>query len=176
MKELLGNQITIQPAMQSGYTRALLVVLVVLQLVACGGGSGGDDAASSGSNDRAISGQTSMANAGSSPGENTDSATGSTDEGVAPEDANTGSISLRWAAPVTRSDGTPLSLAEIDGFYIYYGTSTDNYPNRVKLQDGSAQEVILHDLSAGTYYIVMTTYDVNGYESGYSRVVQKAVL
>jgi len=87
----------------------------------------------------------------------------------------TGSITLSWKAPVARSDGTPLSLADIDGYRIHYGTSAGNYTNHIDLADGSAQSVVLTDLPVGTYYLVMTTYDVDGRESSYSGVISVVV-
>jgi len=87
----------------------------------------------------------------------------------------TGSLSLQWTAPVTRADGTPLSLSEIDGYRIYYGASSGNYPNSIEVADSSAQGVTITDMPAGTYYLVMTTYDVSGNESAYSSMVTKYV-
>ena len=87
----------------------------------------------------------------------------------------TGSFTLQWTAPVTRADGTPLSLSDIDGYHIHYGTSAGNYPNSVNVADGTAQSVIVNNLSVGTYYVVMSTYDVNGLESANSSMVTKAV-
>lgn len=87
----------------------------------------------------------------------------------------TGSLTLKWKAPLTRADGSPLSLADIDGYRIHYGNAAGNYTSHVDLADGSAQQVILTDLPLGTYYLVMTTYDVNGRESGYSAAVSKSV-
>jgi hypothetical protein len=85
----------------------------------------------------------------------------------------TGSLTLQWSAPVTRADGTPLSLSEIDGYRIYYGISAGNYPDWVDVADGTAQAVTITDMPAGTYYLVMTTYDVSGNESAYSSMVAK---
>jgi hypothetical protein len=85
----------------------------------------------------------------------------------------TGSLSLSWVAPVARADGTPLSLADIDGFHIYYGNKPGNYPNRVKVTDVTAQRATLKNLASGTYYVVMTTYDVDGRESRRSGTVKK---
>ena len=85
----------------------------------------------------------------------------------------TGSLTLQWTAPVTRADGTPLSLADIDGYHIYYGVSAGNYPNRLDVSDGTAQSATITDIPVGTYYIVMTTYDVGGLESAYSSMVAK---
>ena len=88
----------------------------------------------------------------------------------------TGSITLRWKAPVARADGTPLSLADIDGYRIHYGKSAGNYTNHVNVADGTAQSVTLTDITLGsTYYLVMSTYDVDGRESGYSTAVSKNV-
>jgi hypothetical protein len=98
---------------------------------------------------------------------------GTTGDPAAP--VQTGSFTLQWTAPVTRADGTPLSLSDIDGYHIHYGTSAGNYPNSVNVADGTAQSVIVNNLSVGTYYVVMSTYDVNGLESANSSMVTKAV-
>jgi hypothetical protein len=74
---------------------------------------------------------------------------------------------------VTRSDGTPLSLSDIDGYYIYYGTSAGDYLYRINVADGTAQAATMTDMPVGPYYLVMTTYDVNGLESAYSSMVTK---
>jgi hypothetical protein len=89
--------------------------------------------------------------------------------------AQTGSLTLQWTAPVTRADGTPLSLADIDGYHIYYGTSANNYPNQLDVANGTAQTVTITDIQVGTYYIVMTTYDVSGLESTYSSMAIKTI-
>jgi len=87
----------------------------------------------------------------------------------------TGSITLTWNAPVARADGTPLSLADIDGYRIHYGNTAGSYPNHIDLADGTAQSVVLTDLPLGTYYLVMTTYDVDGRESSFSDVKSMVV-
>lgn len=84
-----------------------------------------------------------------------------------------GSLSLQWSAPVTRADGTPLPLSEIDGYRIYYGVSIGNYPNWIDVADSTAQAITITDMPLGTYYLVMTTYDVSGNESAYSSMVTK---
>jgi hypothetical protein len=87
----------------------------------------------------------------------------------------TGSVTLSWKAPVARNDGTPLSLADIDGYRIHYGNSSGNYTYHIDLADGTAQSVVLTDLTLGTYYLVMTTYDIDGRESNYSDVMSIVV-
>lgn len=92
---------------------------------------------------------------------------------VDPAPIPTGSFNLTWAAPVARADGTPLSLSEIGGYRIRYGTSAGNHPNTVDVTDGTAQSATVKDLPAATYYAVMTSYDSNGLESVESAEVVK---
>jgi hypothetical protein len=150
----------------------LTALAVALHLVACGGGSGGSAASGSGTGTLTPSGTTSAPDPGtkSSGGAATASNTGSNSAAKA-----TGSLALTWVAPVTRADGTPLSLADIDGFRIYYGKSAGSYPYHVNVSDATTQQMTLKNLASGTWYIVMTTYDVDGRESGYSVVVKKTV-
>jgi hypothetical protein len=77
-------------------------------------------------------------------------------------------VTIGWTAPSKRADGTPLSLSDINGYHIYYGASSGNYPNVVDVADGSTTTTTISGIAPGTYYLVMTTYDVNGRESGFS--------
>jgi len=91
------------------------------------------------------------------------------------ETLETGSFTLSWTAPVARSDGTPISLADIAGFRIYYSSLSGRYPKSVEVADGSATSITTSDIPVGTQYIVMTTYDTGGRESGYSPELPKIV-
>jgi hypothetical protein len=86
-----------------------------------------------------------------------------------------GSMDLSWSAPAARTDGSSLPLSDIDGYAIYIGTTSDNLEMQVDLNDGSMTSYTIKDLAAGTYYVALTTYDVNGISSSYSNVVQKTV-
>ena len=91
-------------------------------------------------------------------------------------DANTGNITLEWTAPVMRADGTPLSLAEIDGFRIYYREHLDDYyPNYVEVKDGTATSATMTSIPAGNYFLAMTTFDTEGRQSKFSSEVSKTV-
>jgi hypothetical protein len=162
MKYMALNQQERRALIRSGIVKSLLTVVVVMQLVACGGG-GGSGASGSGSG-------TVSSSSTSTPASNSTST--STTSGQSSATA-TGSLSLSWVAPVARADGTPLSLADIDGFHIYYGNEPGSYPYRVKVTDGTTQRATLKNLASGTYYIVMTTYDVDGRESSHSGMVKK---
>ena len=80
-------------------------------------------------------------------------------------------ISLSWVAPVEREDNAPISLSEIAGYKIYYGSAQGLYPDSVTVNDGSAVDYIFQNFAAGTYYFVVTTIDTAGRESGYSTEV-----
>ena len=141
-------------------SRALLSVLFVLFLSACGGGGGsssGDGSSSSGVQ------------------ENTDleSTTSADSTRSSNTTASNGSFTMKWTAPVARTDGTPLSLSDISGFFVYYGKSSGNYTSFVDVPDGTATSVTVTDVPVGTWYVVMTTYDDSGLESAYSAEITK---
>lgn len=131
---------------QTCLIKAFSCLLIVAQLVACGGGGGSNSTVSSLDS--------------SSPSLN-----------LAPA----GSTTLSWTAPVVRSDQSPLSLADIGGYRVYYGTAEGEYPYRIDVNDGTAVEVVVNDLPTGTYYFVVTTYDTEGRESEYSSLVVKTI-
>jgi hypothetical protein len=133
--------------------RMLLFFAVAVLLTACGGGGGGSDPAT----ESAVS-------------------TGITTEPTNTEPTITGSVYLEWTAPATRADGSPLSLADISGYGIYYGDSPGNYQYTVKVADGAATDATVTDIPVGTYYMAMTTYDVDGRESAYSAAIKKTAL
>ena len=81
---------------------------------------------------------------------------------------SSGSIALSWVAPSEREDNTGLQLSEIEGFRIYYGTEAGVYQNQLAVNDSTAEQVQIVDVTSGTYYIVMTTVDTEGQESVYS--------
>jgi hypothetical protein len=168
MKYMALNQQERHALIRSGIVKSLLTVMVVMQLVACGGGGGGGGGGGSGASG---SGSGTVSSSGTSTAAS-NSTSKSTTSGQSSAKA-TGSLSLSWVAPVARADGTPLSLADIDGYHIYYGNKPGSYPYRVKVKDGTVQRATLKNLASGTYYIVMTTYDVHGRESSHSGMVKK---
>lgn len=85
---------------------------------------------------------------------------------------NYSDVNLSWTAPFEREDNTPISLSDIAGYKIYYGTSRDKYNNSVNVDDGTAEGYTFKNFSSGTYYFVVTTYDTDGRESQYSTVVE----
>lgn len=84
-------------------------------------------------------------------------------------------VSLSWAAPSERENNEPISLSEIAGYKIYYGTIENHYPNSIDINDGKAEAYTFTGFSAGTYYFVLTTFDTQGRESQYSPAVKIVV-
>ena len=91
------------------------------------------------------------------------------------ESDTTSDITLSWVAPTEREDGTAISMAEIAGYRVYYGTSEGDYPNQVVVADRTTMQATLRNLETGTYYIVVTTYDTDGRESAYSEVAVRSL-
>ena len=93
----------------------------------------------------------------------------SSDGGLSGLDSNVSNLS--WVAPSEREDGTGLSPSEIAGFRIYYGAKSGDYSNAVNIDDHTATQAVLAGLPSGTYFVAVTTVDVDGRESLYSTEV-----
>lgn len=102
-----------------------------------------------------------------------DNGTGNIGGGVA--QGATHNVTLAWVAPAEREDGTPITMAEIAGYRVYYGMSEGDYTNEVEISDSGTMQATLSGLVSGTYYIVITTYDMDGRESAYSLPVVSSV-
>jgi hypothetical protein len=152
------------------FTQATMLLVTVLQLTACGGGGSGSGAGFAPASGAGTGTSTASTTA---PSATTPSPSSGSDSQGADADASAGEFNLAWTAPATRADGSPLSMAEIDGFRIYYGKSADSYSNYTDVIDGTAQSVIVSGVPVGTYYVVMTTLDSSGRESSYSSTVTK---
>ena len=77
----------------------------------------------------------------------------------------TSTVSLSWVAPSEREDNSSISLSEIAGYTVRYGTTMGQYPNKVIINDGTAVGYTFLDFPTGTYYFVVTTIDTEGRES-----------
>jgi len=88
----------------------------------------------------------------------------------------TGSTTLSWVAPSTRTDGEPLSMSEIDGYRIYMGNTASDLVPVLDINDSSVTQYTLDNLPTGTHYFSVTTYDTDGAESSYSNIVSKSAL
>jgi VCBS repeat-containing protein len=88
----------------------------------------------------------------------------------ADDSVSTSTVRLSWVAPSEREDNTSISLSEIAGYTVSYGTTMGQYPNKVTINDGTAVGYTFLDFPAGTYHFVVTTIDTEGRESQHSSV------
>jgi hypothetical protein len=76
-----------------------------------------------------------------------------------------GSITLAWDAPTTNADGSPST--DLKGYWIYYGTSSGLYVERVYAE--SVTTYTLTGLTLGqVYYLAVTAIDTSDNESNLS--------
>lgn len=82
-----------------------------------------------------------------------------------------GSVDLSWQKPTTNSDGSTLN--DLNGFKVYYGTSSRNYSKSINV--GNNSSVTIGDLTPGTWYFAVTAFDHTGNESGYSNELNSVI-
>jgi hypothetical protein len=141
-------------SLKQNILRTTISLFILTLLVGCSGGSGGSD------------------NQGVSLNDFITEADGSAGKAVEVD----GAIALSWTAPVAREDQSPISMAEISGYRIYYGTKTGDYSQSVEVNDAYTDVVTLDNLILSeTYYVVVTTIDTDGRESVYSDEVVLSV-
>ena len=77
-------------------------------------------------------------------------------------------------APITRTDGSTLPISEIAGYKVYMGSSATELAFKTDIPDPYTVEHQITQLSEGTYYFAVTTYDHANLESELSSVVSKS--
>ncbi|MFO7529706.1 MAG: hypothetical protein R6W86_13005 [Marinobacter sp.] len=82
---------------------------------------------------------------------------------------------LSWTAPLTRENGDSLSMGEIAGFEVVYGTNPDSLDQSLAIGDASVDELLVDELTAGTWYFAIRTLDTDGNRSRLSEVVYKQI-
>jgi hypothetical protein len=74
------------------------------------------------------------------------------------------SVTLSWDAPTTNEDGSPL--IDLSGYKVYYGSSSGSYTQSINV--GNNTQIMIDDLSSGSWCFSITAYDTSGNESMYS--------
>lgn len=85
----------------------------------------------------------------------------------------TTSTTLSWSAPTLNDDGT--ALTDLSGYVIYYGTSSRNYSNEIRIDNPSVTTYQIDNLSPNTYYFAATAVSSSGGESGFSGEAVRAL-
>ena len=92
----------------------------------------------------------------------------------APSEPDTASVTLNWTAPLTRVDGSSISLSEIQSYEIQYGSSPESLPNTVTV-DGSQTSAEVTGLSPGTWYFAIRVIDTDGLTSENSQILTHTI-
>lgn len=85
----------------------------------------------------------------------------------------TGSATLSWTAPTLNEDGSPLT--NLQGYRIYYGTSSSNLSQVLEIPDGGIRSAVVEDLAPATWYFALKAYNTSGVESSFSNVASKTI-
>jgi hypothetical protein len=83
-------------------------------------------------------------------------------------------VQLAWTAPGTRTDGSSISLSEIDRYEIAYGQDPDALTNTVPVESGE-DSYTFTELPTGEWYFSIRVYDTNGLASELSEPVNYTV-
>lgn len=83
-----------------------------------------------------------------------------------------GSIALSWEPP---TDDAQTPLDELAGYYIYYGTSSDDLSQSVLVFGGGTSDYVIQGLTPGTYYFALTSYNAQGTQSERSSIVSVTI-
>ncbi len=85
---------------------------------------------------------------------------------------------LVWDLPASKTDGSPLT--DLAGYRIYYGTASGVYTGYIDVP-GNVTQYAMADFSAAvplkgrTYYIAVTAFDSDDYESETSGEITRYV-
>ena len=93
---------------------------------------------------------------------------------IAVQQSANGTATLSWTAPTTRADGSPLT--NLAGYKVRYGNAAGSYPTTITLSNAGITTYVVENLTPGTYYFVLASYDTTGLESADSSPASKTIL
>jgi hypothetical protein len=92
---------------------------------------------------------------------------------ISVEQASMGNATLSWQPPLMRTDGSQLT--DLAGYGIYYGSTPDDLRHAIRLDNPGLTSYVVENLTQGTWYFAMTSFDSAGLESSRSSVAYKNV-
>jgi hypothetical protein len=101
------------------------------------------------------------------------SASQSTTVTVTPATATTGTATLTWAAPMTNTNGTPVTA--LSGYTLYYGTSASSLTQSMVVSGGATTSYTITGLASGTWYFAVAADAADGTQSARSNVGSKTL-
>lgn len=82
---------------------------------------------------------------------------------------------LTWQAPFSRENGASLSMGEIAGYEIGYGLAADALTQTLAVGEASIDQMLINDLTEGSWFFAIRTLDTDGNRSRWSEVVTKTI-
>jgi len=86
---------------------------------------------------------------------------------------STGSVTLSWLPPSTNTNGSPLT--DLSGYIIYYGTNSSSLAQSAKIANPGIATFVIDNLSPGTWYFSLVSYNSANIQSPLSQVVSTTV-
>jgi len=83
------------------------------------------------------------------------------------------SVTLRWVAPETNTDGTPLR--NLAGYEIHYGTRSRQYDQVLRVPGAGVTSAEVENLGPATWYFAVLAYTSDGTESDLSAEASKTI-
>jgi hypothetical protein len=87
--------------------------------------------------------------------------------------ADLGSATLRWQAPTSNTDGSPLT--NLAGYIIRYGTELGSLSTEVRVANPGLTTYVVSDLEQATWYFQVSAYNSSGVESAPSATASKTI-
>jgi len=83
------------------------------------------------------------------------------------------SATLRWIAPTTNTDGTPLR--NLAGYEIHYGNRSLEYDRVLRVPGANVTSAVIENLGPATWYFAVLAYTSDGIESDFSAEASKTI-
>ena len=88
--------------------------------------------------------------------------------GSSPGGSSQVSATVEWDIPQTRENGEAMSLGEIGGYEILYRNVQQPSYTSIVIEDHTADNYVIRDLSPGEYEVMVAAFDTDGLFSDYS--------
>lgn len=92
---------------------------------------------------------------------------------IAVQQASTGSVTLSWQPPATRTDGT--ALTNLAGYRIRYGTAANALTQTLTIANAGITTAVIDNLGSGTWYFGVVAYNKSTVESAISTLASKTI-
>jgi predicted phage tail protein len=90
-----------------------------------------------------------------------------------PPPTTTGSAQLTWNAPTENTDGS--RLVDLQAYKVYWGQTQGQYSHSTRINNLSARNYTISELSSGRWYFAVTAINAVGGESAHSNVASKLI-